>query len=37
MSSPKPKKNNQQDFFPQRLDNILNMRHELVILTDGID
>lgn len=37
MRPPKPQKNNQADLFRQRLDNLLNMRHELVILADGVD
>lgn len=37
MKPPKPEKNNQQDLFRQRLDSIINMRHELVILSHGID
>lgn len=37
MKPPKPEKNNQQDLFRQRLDNIINMRHELVLLSHGVD
>jgi IS5 family transposase len=37
MRPPKPQTNNQQDLFRHRLENIINMRHELVILADGID
>jgi hypothetical protein len=37
MKPPKPEKNNQQDLFRQRLDSIINMRHELVLLSYGID
>lgn len=37
MKPPKPEKNKSQDLFRQRLDNIINMRHELVILSHGID
>lgn len=37
MKPPKHQKNNQQDLFRQRLDSIINMRHELVLLSHGID
>ena len=37
MRPPKHKKNNHQDLFRQRLDNIINMRHELVLLSHGVD
>lgn len=37
MKPPKAEKNNNQDLFRQRLDNIINMRHELVLLSLGID
>jgi len=37
MRPPKPQKNNQQDLFRQRLDSIINMRHELVLLAHVID
>ena len=37
MRPSKPQKNNQQDLFRQRLDNLFNMRHELVLLADEID
>lgn len=37
MKPPKPEKNNQQELFRQRLDSIINMRHELVLLSHGID
>ena len=37
MRPPKHQKNNQQDLFRQRLDNIINMRHELVLLSHGVD
>ncbi|MBL0941904.1 MAG: IS5 family transposase [Alphaproteobacteria bacterium] len=33
----KHKENNQQDLFRQRLDNIINMKHELVLLAGMID
>lgn len=37
MRPPKAQKNNQQDLFRQRLDSIINMRHELVLLSHGIE
>ena len=37
MRPPKHQPNNQQDLFRHRLENIINMRHELVILAHGID
>ena len=37
MRPPKPEKNNQQELFRQRLDSIINMKHELVLLAHGID
>jgi IS5 family transposase len=35
MRPPKAQKINQQDLFRQRLDNLINMRHELMIPTDA--
>ncbi|MCB1080681.1 MAG: IS5 family transposase [Chlamydiia bacterium] len=37
MRPPKHQPNNQQELFRQRLDNIINMKHELVLLSHGID
>ena len=37
MRPPKAQSNNQQDLFRHRLENTINMRHELVILARGID
>jgi IS5 family transposase len=37
MRPPRHQLNNQQDLFRHRLENIINMRHELVILAHGID
>lgn len=37
MRPPKPQPNNQQDLFRSRLDNIINMRHELALLAQLID
>ena len=37
MRPPKAQSDNQQDLFRHRLENIINMRHELVILAHGID
>jgi len=37
MRPPKAQPNNQQDLFRHRLENIINMSHELVILAHGID
>lgn len=37
MRPPKPQENKEQDLFRERLDNIINMKHELVVLAHGID
>lgn len=37
MRPPKAQKNNQHDLFRQRLDNIINMKHELVLLSQAIE
>lgn len=37
MKPPKPERNNQQDLFRHRLDNIINMKHELVVLGNAVD
>jgi IS5 family transposase len=37
MRPPKPQENREQDLFRERLDNIINMKHELVVLAHGID
>lgn len=37
MRPPKHQSNNQQELFRQRLDSIINMKHELVLLAYGID
>lgn len=37
MRPPKAQLDNQQDLFRHRLENIINMRHELVILAHGIN
>ncbi len=37
MKPPKPEKNHQQDLFRNRLDQIINMKHQLVVLAAAID
>jgi len=37
MRPPKHQPNNQQELFRQRLDSIINMKHELVLLSHGIE